>query len=242
MTEQHSLTCLNISPIGFIRSPYREKFGIPRQPGIVRSARFYIEFLDDYYREEAFRGLDEFSHIWVIFVFSANIKDGWKPTVRPPRQGGNTRTGVFATRSPFRPNPVGISAVRNEGWKDNGWKKSLVVSGGDFLDMTPVIDIKPYVPYTDSIQDATGGFAHYAPESCIEVLFSSEAEEKCRQISWDGYGTIQQFIKEVLSQDPRPAYHSSGKIKQDYAMKLCGFDIIWKVENGCITVTDIIKC
>lgn len=239
----HNLSCnsLDISPVGIIHSPFMEKFGIPRQPGIVKSALFSIEFFDNFYREEAFRGLEGFSHIWIIFIFSANIREGWKPTVRPPRQGGNTRTGVFATRSPFRPNPVGISAVKTEGWEKVGGKKNLIISGGDFLDMTPVIDIKPYVPYTDSIPEAQGGFASDAPESFMEVVFSCEAEKKCARSEWDGRGTLKKFITEILSQDPRPAYHSSRDIKKKYAIKIKGFDIQWEAGDGRITVTDIIR-
>lgn len=232
---------LNINPIGFIKSPFKEKFGIPRQPGIVKSAIFEIDFFEPFDREEAFRGIEGFSHIWILFIFNEIKRNEWKPTVRPPREGGNKRLGVFATRSPYRPNPIGISAVKNEGWKLFEGKKKLLVSGGDFLHNTPIIDIKPYIPYTDSIQDAFGGFASGSPLANLEVLFSREAEEKCSLISWNGKGTFRHFLTEILSQDPRPAYHASKNIKKEYAIRVCGFNVLWEVENGFIQVKDIIK-
>lgn len=232
---------LNINPIGIINSPFKEKFGIPRQPGIAKSAIFELDFFDPFDREEAFRGIEGFSHIWILFLFNGIKRSAWKPTVRPPREGGNKRLGVFATRSPYRPNPIGISAVKNEGWKLCEGKKLLLVSGGDFLHKTPIIDIKPYIPYTDSIPDALSGFASGPPQSNLEVLFSREAEVKCDHVTWNGNGTFRSFLVEILSQDPRPAYHSSKSIKKDYALRVCGFDVLWEAGNGFIHVKDILK-
>lgn len=228
-----------IRPLGIIKSPFEEKFGIPRQPGIAKSAISELIFHEPYACDEAFRGLEGFSHLWVIFIFNDNKRSEWKPTVRPPRQGGNTRMGVFATRSPYRPNPVGISAVKIEGWKDDGSKKILLVSGGDFLDSTPFIDIKPYLPYTDSIPDAEGGFASEAPDSHIDVIFSNEAEKICSGIKWNGKKPFIDFLTEILSQDPRPAFHSARPTKKTYAMKIWGYDIHWEAGDGFIKVTDI---
>lgn len=232
---------LNINPIGIIKSPFREKFGIPRQSGIAKSAIFEIDFFDPFAREEAFRGLEGFSHIWILFIFNDIKRNEWKPTVRPPREGGNKRLGVFATRSPYRPNPIGISAVKNEGWKSCDGKKLLLVSGGDFLHETPIIDIKPYIPYTDSIPDAVGGFASDSPQANMNVIFSKGAEEKSDNVIWNGKGSFKGFITEILAQDPRPAYHALKSIKKDYAIRIYGFDVLWEVGNGFIFVKDIIE-
>lgn len=232
---------LAMPPIGIINSPFKEKFGIPRQPGIVKSAIFEIDFFDPFAQDEAFRGLEGFSHVWILFIFDRIKRTEWKATVRPPREGGNKRLGVFATRSPYRPNPIGISAVKNEGWKLSEGKKILLVSGGDFLHETPVVDIKPYIPYTDSIQDAVAGFAPDSPQANMEIFFSREAEEKCGLITWNGNGSFRNFLIEILSQDPRPAYHSTKSTKKNYALRVCGFNVLWEAENGCIRVKDIVK-
>lgn len=218
-----------------------EKFGIPRQPGIIKSTFQEIVFFNEFSLNEAFRGIEEYSHLWIIFIFTEIKRNDWKPTVRPPRAGGNKRMGVFATRSPYRPNPIGLSAVRNEGLKktEDG-NTVLLVSGGDFMDGTTVIDIKPYIPYSDSINEAFGGFASDAPKPNLKVKFSLEAERKAEKIIWNGNGSFKDFIEDILSQDPRPAYHSTKKTKKEYAFKLSAHDVIWEVEDDTITVKDII--
>lgn len=159
--------CLN--PIGTIHSCFKEKFTIPRQPGLVKQAKATLELIEPYNRKEAVRGLEEFSHIWVVFVFHKNESRGqWKPTVRPPRLGGNKRVGIFASRSPHRPSPIGMSAVKLEGIEESKDKILLHLSGVDLLDGTPVLDIKPYIGYADSIEDSYDGFAKIILRSHIQ--------------------------------------------------------------------------
>lgn len=155
---------VTFEPIGVIRSCFREKFGIPRQAGLVAEAPATLEIMAPYNRAEAFRGLAEFSHVWIVFLFHDINRDGWRPTVRPPRLGGNKRVGVFATRSGYRPNPIGLSAVALEKITQESGKLRLHLTGGDFLDGTPVLDVKPYVPYADRLPAATGGFAAAPPQ------------------------------------------------------------------------------
>ena len=152
----------SFDPIGIVHSPFKEKFGIPRQPGLVPEAKARLEVLPPYDRSEAFCGLEDFSHIWVTFVFHEAICTRWQPTVRPPRLGGNRRIGVFSSRSPFRPNPIGMSVVALEGISNIEGKIELQLAGVDLLDGTPVLDIKPYIPYADSLPDARSGFVPWA--------------------------------------------------------------------------------
>jgi len=229
---------MNCGPIGTVHSCFREKFGIPRQPGLVRAARGYLELLPEYDRAEALRGLDGFSHLWLIYAFHA-LPEGreWRPTVRPPRLGGNERLGVFATRSPFRPNPLGLSCVRLEGMDSGEGPTRLRLSGLDLLDGTPVIDIKPYVPYSDSLPDAAAGFADGAPEAALEVVFEPVASQACDECEprWPG---LRELIVAVLSQDPRPAYHGDrpGRV---YGMKLYELDIRWHLRDGRVEVIEV---
>ncbi|WP_040095556.1 tRNA (N6-threonylcarbamoyladenosine(37)-N6)-methyltransferase TrmO, partial [Aeromonas australiensis] len=152
-----------IDTLGIIRSPYKEKFAIPRQPGLVKSARARLELLPPYDQPDVLRGIEQFSHLWLSFVFHQTMAQGWHPTVRPPRLGGNERVGVFATRSTFRPNPLGLSVVELHGVGRERGKLWLELGAVDLLDGTPIVDIKPYVPYADSLPDARGGFAPDAP-------------------------------------------------------------------------------
>ncbi len=169
-----------IEPIGIIYSCYPEKFGIPRQPGMVKSSTARLVLQEPYNRIEMVKCLDEFSHIWVQFLFHQTVDEGWRPTIRPPFLGGKRRVGIFASRSPHRPNYLGLSVVRLLGITHNSDELSLALEGVDLLDQTPVFDIKPYIPYCDSIKDAEEGYAT-PPTSCYEVLFSKEAEGFCRQ-------------------------------------------------------------
>jgi tRNA-Thr(GGU) m(6)t(6)A37 methyltransferase TsaA len=216
----------NFRPIGVVRSCYRAKFGIPRQPGLIREARGEIVLLPPCNQPEALRGLEDFSHIWVIFVFNENLRQGWKATVRPPRLGGDRRLGVFATRAPFRPVPIGLSAMRLEGIRhgEHG-RLSLEVSGLDLVDGTPVLDIKPYLPYTDIISDATGGFAADAPSvEALEVSVSPVAEKqfaKCRP-------DFRTLCLKVIAADPRPAYQREPD--REYQCFLEDREVIWKVD------------
>lgn len=227
-----------LSHIGIIHSPFKEKFGVPRQPGIAAAARATLELLPPYDREEALEGLAGFSHIWVIFVFHATGPQGWRPTVRPPRLGGNTRVGVFASRSTFRPNPLGLSVVELDGFGREHGKLVLYIKGADILDGTPVLDIKPYVPYADSLSGARGGFATNAPESRLTVQFTAEVEA---QLALQGaeHPDLHELITQVLGADPRPAYHDDAAAERIYGMRLYDFDLRWKVEDGAAVVVEL---
>ena len=198
------MTNTSLEVIGYVRCDYKEKFGIPRQSGLTGCAAAFIEILPPYNQAEAFRGLDGFSHIWLLWDFSRAHKNGFTATVKPPKLGGNQRMGVFATRSPFRPNNIGLSSVRlldiiyNE---ENGCVHGLVVSGADILDGTPVYDIKPYLPYTDSHPEATGGWTDSLDIPELSVCSSDDITAKLETI----FSSTQiEALKEILAQDPRP--------------------------------------
>jgi len=228
--------------IGIIRSCFKEKFGIPRQPALVASPAT-IEIDSRYSEDEAFRELEGFSHIWVVFVFHDVMKksianSNWHPTIRPPRLGGNKRIGVFASRSMFRPNPIGMSVVELNSIERKNKKVTLNITGGDFLDTTPVLDIKPYIPYTDSIKDATSGYANAAPERKMEIELSHEAHQDIESHRHQ-YPQLEKLIIEILGLDPRPAYQKEKNIKSDFSMKLYTFDLKWKVKGNTAVVTSL---
>lgn len=223
------------APIGVIHSCFKEKFGIPRQPGLVPAARAVLELLPPYNRAEAVRGLEGFSHIWVSFVFHACLDEAWKPTVRPPRLGGNRRLGVFATRSTHRPNPIGLSAVELERIEASPGQVLLHLKGADLLDGTPVLDIKPYLPYSDVIPGATGGFAAEAPTALFEVSFSQPALDRCA-----AEPELELLIRQILSRDPRPAYYGKNDGKRVFGMKLLDYDVKWEVNGDAVVVTAIV--
>ena len=222
-----------MEPIARIHSCYGEKFGIPRQPGLSPSARAQLEILPPFDREEAFRGIEQFSHLWILFLFHGNGPREFSPTVRPPRLGGNKRLGVFATRSPFRPNPLGLSVVRFEGLSRRGGRLMLEVGGGDFLDGTPVIDIKPYIPYADAPEGATGGFAEVQPEARLELEWSDEAMGVLEALPQPERERFMALAGETLRLDPRPAY-----IRDDrsFACALDGWDLQWRIEQERVRV------
>ncbi|RUO21296.1 tRNA (N6-threonylcarbamoyladenosine(37)-N6)-methyltransferase TrmO [Aliidiomarina iranensis] len=222
-------------PIGYIESPYRQKFAIPRQPGLVPSARGVIHFYDDFIHADCIRGIEDFSHLWLTFVFHETAAQGWKPLVRPPRLGGNARKGVFATRSTFRPNPIGLSVVELLAVE----KKQLIIRGLDLLHGTPILDIKPYLPYSDSIGNALGGYADDKPTSGMSVSFSPEAENTILQ-QQKAFPELQQLITEVLQQDPRPGYQREQNWEKEYGMHLYEFNIKWRVignDNHVISIS-----
>lgn len=210
-----------LKPIAYIRSEFKEKFSIPRQPGLT-TLQSTIEFLPPYNRLEAFIGLEEFSHIWVIFDFhQITVNDSL--TVRPPRLGGNKRLGVFATRSPQRPNKMGLSIVKLIKI-ENG---NLYIAGGDFLDGTPVYDIKPYIKEIESIPDAKSGWTAEASNEKLTVVFDCKCDE-----------SLKEKIVQVLSLDPRPRFHEDGY--KQYGSRLSDVDVHWVVENNVVRVKDII--
>ena len=226
--------------IGVVHSCYKEKFGIPRQPGLVSEARASIELLPPYNRSEAVKGLESFSHLWVIFVFHAIQRQEWRPTVRPPRLGGNTRLGVFATRSTHRPNPIGQSLVELERIEQNEGKVILHLRGIDLLDGTPVLDIKPYIPYAESIPDARGGFARSAPQESMQIEFSTQAQAECERRQAAHQLDLKLLITQILQQDPRPAYRKGEEGGAEYGMKLLDFNLRWRVEaDNRVTVLSL---
>lgn len=225
---------IKLNPIGIIRSCYGEKFGIPRQPGLVRSATATLDLIPPYNTAEALRGLDEFSHVWIMFVFHQSARDEWKATVRPPRLGGNERVGVFASRSNFRPNPIGLSVVELLSVEGT----SLKLGGGDFLDGTPVLDIKPYIPYADSIPNAKGAFAASAPEPINKVTFTPEARQAAHEFENDARPALREIICDMLGYNPRPAYQNDDP-DRIFGTRLFDLELRWKQKENTITVIEI---
>ncbi|EKO3456012.1 tRNA (N6-threonylcarbamoyladenosine(37)-N6)-methyltransferase TrmO [Vibrio fluvialis] len=225
-----------IEPIAVIESPYKEKFAVPRQPRLVPSATARVKLLGESNCPEAVRGIEQFSHLWLLFLFDQNLQAGWKPTVRPPRLGGNERIGVLASRSTFRPNGIGMSAVKLRGVSKQGDQIYLDLGNVDLVDGTPIIDIKPYIPYSDSIADAQGGYAEAEPEQA-EVTFSAAALETLQRLP---DGQVQQaVIGEVLAQDPRPAYKKNKPDMKEYAVNLYDLNVKFMVNGNLVTVTAI---
>lgn len=219
-----------------IRSDFHDKFGIPRQSGLLKNLRSTIVFEPEYRNVDALRGLEGFSHLWLLWIFSENVRDSWKPTVRPPRLGGNTRLGVFATRSSFRPNPIAMSCVKIERIDlDGDVAPTITVSGADLMDGTPIVDIKPYLPYTDSVPDALGGFAEAVRFNKLVVDFSDEA-----QVALDAHFPEEKkaALVELLSEDPRPAYQRDAD--RVYGVKFAGFDVKFRVAEERLTVVSIL--
>ncbi|MFC0226182.1 tRNA (N6-threonylcarbamoyladenosine(37)-N6)-methyltransferase TrmO [Serratia aquatilis] len=214
--------------IGTIRSPYKEKFAVPRQPGLVEDGNGELVLLPPYNQTEAVRGLGEFSHIWVMFIFHQTMEGGWRPTVRPPRLGGNARMGVFATRSTFRPNPLGMSLIELKGIRTQGSEVVLELGSLDLVDGTPVVDIKPYLPFAESHPHARAGFAQTAPAGDMQVCFSARAEEQLQQ-QLRRYPNLRRFVTQVLAQDPRPAYQKEQESSRQYAVWLLEFNVRWRI-------------
>lgn len=237
--HQHSPSHV-VEPIGFIESPYTEKFAVPRQPGLVPAATARIVLQGDYANPDCVRGLAEFSHIWVLFLFHQTTAQGWKPLVRPPRLGGNEKRGVFATRSTFRPNNLGMSVVKVTGISYRNKQTIIEVQGADWVNDTPVIDIKPYVPYADAIPEAVGGFAPAAPEPTRTTTFSALAQQQLQQLK-PQYPELQALISQVLAQDPRPAYQQNDTDEREYGMTLYDVNIRWQVKNQQNHVISISK-
>ena len=219
--------------IAHIHTDFQEKFGIPRQSGLVEDLEAKVIFLPEYRNPDAFRGLEGYSHLWLLWQFSEAIRAEWLPMVRPPRLGGNTPMGVFATRSPFRPNPIGLSSVKLERVEmDEKLGPVLVVSGADILDGTPIYDVKPYLAYTDSHPDAVGGFSDQVRDYKLEVVFP---EELLAAIPREKRAALLR----VLEQDPRPSYQNDPTRR--YGFRFSGFDVRFMVENGTITVVEVVK-
>lgn len=226
-----------LSPIGVVRSCYTGKFGIPRQAGLVTAAEARLELFAEFAREEAFAGLKGFSHLWLIFIFHGALAEGWRPTVRPPKLGGRRKVGVFASRSPHRPNPIGLSAVAFLGFAREERGLALRLGGADLLDGTPVLDVKPYVPYADALPQARSGFVPAPPDRDRSVTFSPEAQAQMRARDPDGHRRLPELITQILRQDPRPGYMDRYPDRRDFAMRLYDLEVKWRETDGQILVT-----
>ncbi len=219
-----------VSVIARIHSDFPEKFGIPRQSGLVPELRARVVFEPEFRKADALRGIEGFSHLWLIWRFSAAAREDWSPTVRPPRLGGNERIGVFATRSPFRPNPIGLSCVKLEAVEREGADApALLVSGADLMDGTPIYDIKPYLPYADVQSDARGGFAP-SPAETVAVDFPDALLSRVPEAK-------RAALIGVLAQDPRPRYqHDAERV---YGMSFGATEVRFRVSDGVLTVVDV---
>ena len=224
---------VNIQVIARMHSDFATKFGIPRQSGLAQELRSTIVFEPEFRNADALRGIEDFSHLWIIWQFSEAVRQGWSPTVRPPRLGGNTRMGVFATRSPFRPNNLGLSCVKLLGVEHTAqWGTVLHVGGADLMDGTPIFDVKPYIPYADCQPDAAGGFTDTAGDFLLEVDFPPELLEKLPQ------GKRAAAIQ-VLSHDPRPSYQKNPE--RVYGLTFAGYDIRFQVTEQKLRVLEVRK-
>ncbi|MCW3174280.1 tRNA (N6-threonylcarbamoyladenosine(37)-N6)-methyltransferase TrmO [Shewanella subflava] len=227
-----------INAVAVCRTPYKQKFGIPRQPGLV-DVKGYVELVPELNSLDAIRGIEQYSHLWLLFCFHENLAQGWKTTVRPPRLGGNEKLGVFATRSTFRPNGIGQSVVKLHGVVQRKGKICLEISGMDLLDGTPIIDIKPYIPFSDAIINAKGGIAQDAPE-LINVSYTPKAQMQLVSLAKnDKYPQLQTLISAVLAQDPRPAYKKAKIDSKIYQVALYDLDIFWQVIEQEIVVLEL---
>ncbi len=224
---------LLLKPIAYIKTDLPEKFGVPRQSGLAPDLKGRIVFEPEYRDNNALRELDRYTHLWLIWGFSENRKkESWEPTVRPPRLGGNTRVGVFASRSPYRPNPIGLTVVKLEGVEKTADKGNvIIVSGTDMTDNTPIYDIKPYLPYVDSIPDASDGFALADKEGGLEVSFMKKAALLLSEED-------KRVLEQLLAQDPRPQYQNENN--RIYVMRFKNYEVSFTVEDKTVTVLNVI--
>lgn len=225
--EQHS-----IKVIARIRSDFKTKFGVPRQSGLVEALRARIVFEPEYRNADALRGIEGFSHLWLIWQFSEAVREDWSPTVRPPRLGGNERMGVFATRSPFRPNAIGLSCVRLDGVEQTAEGSVLLVSGADLMDGTPIYDIKPYLPYADAHPQARGGFTDQSQWRQLQVVLPDPADSPLSEAE-----TL--ALRQALALDPRPHYHNDPT--RLYGLAFADYDVRFRVEGDQLTVVEIVE-
>ena len=228
MTQEYSMRV-----IARIHSDFSTKFGVPRQSGLVDALESTIVFEPEFRNADALRGLEGFSHLWLVWVFDQAIRDSWSPTVRPPRLGGNQRMGVFATRSPFRPNPIALSSVKLAGIEQTAeFGTVLKIRGADLMDGTPILDIKPYIPYADSHPDAVGGFASAPAGETLEVSIPPELLERIPE-------NRREALRGVLAQDPRPHYQDDPE--RVYGFVFAGLEVKFSVDGKLLTVSDIQK-
>jgi len=224
---------MEMKPIAYIHNDYTAKFGIPRQSGLVEQVESTIVFEPEYRNADALRGMEGYSHLWLLWIFSEAIRENWSPTVLPPRLGGKTRMGVFATRSPFRPNPIGLSSVKLLGVEPHTKLGPVIhVAGADLMDGTPILDVKPYLPYTDSHPDAVGGFADPVRDYSLEVVFPEEWMAQVPQ-------RLREPVLGLLAQDPRPSYQNDPE--RVYGVAFGGYDFRFRVCDGVLTVCEVEK-
>ncbi len=221
-----------IRPIAHMHSDFPSKFGIPRQSGLVEELRSTIVFEPEFRNQDTLRGIEGYSHLWLIWQFSEAVRTKWSPTVRPPRLGGNTRMGVFATRSPFRPNNLGLSCVRLIGLEETTQGIVIHVAGADLMDGTPILDIKPYIPYSDCHPQALGGFTDIAKDFLLKVVFPQHLLNQLPEEKRDA-------AKAVLSHDPRPSYQRDSE--RVYGLPFAGYDIRFQVQQNTLTVCDVVE-
>ncbi|MBR3978397.1 MAG: tRNA (N6-threonylcarbamoyladenosine(37)-N6)-methyltransferase TrmO [Oscillospiraceae bacterium] len=222
---------IKMRAVARMKSDFPDKFGIPRQSGLAKELVSTIIFEPEYRNPDALRGLENFSHLWIIWQFSEAVREDWSPTVRPPRLGGNTRLGVFATRSPFRPNSIGLSSVKILSLEETKAYGTVIhVAGADLMDGTPILDIKPYIPYSDCHTDATGGFTDDAEDFLLDVVFPEELLQKVPE-------NKRQALREVLSHDPRPSYQKDSD--RIYGLRFADMNIRFTVQNKILTVFNI---
>lgn len=229
MSRHHALPAaeaLTLTPIAVTRSCFRDKFGVPRQPGLTRHAHARLVIAAPFNREDAFRGLETASHLWLIFQFHQAVRAEWRPVVRPPRLGGNRRVGVFSSRSPFRPNSLGLSVVRNRGLShDSDGNLVLDISDHDLIDGTPILDIKPYLPFADSVPEAVLGWAGSAPTEGLPVEFMPEAEQQLVRLPSVTYPDLKALISDVVSYDPRPSFRRGRDEDRIYGVHLYDLNV-----------------
>ncbi|SMB79877.1 tRNA-Thr(GGU) m(6)t(6)A37 methyltransferase TsaA [Pasteurella testudinis DSM 23072] len=238
MSADFVFPALQLQPVAVALTPYNEKFSVPRQPDLVQDGTGVIELLPSYDQPESVRGLEQFSHLWLIFQFDRIAADKWHPTVRPPRLGGNQRVGVFASRATHRPNPLGLSKVRLHDVVCADGKVRLQVGSIDLVNRTPIFDIKPYLAYADSEPTAHSGFAQHKPTSVIEVRFAPDVLSFFRQQT--DYPNLQRFIRQLIEQDPRPAYQQRQSGERIYGMSIWQFNIRFRFPRlGVAEVVEI---
>ncbi|MEM9100854.1 MAG: tRNA (N6-threonylcarbamoyladenosine(37)-N6)-methyltransferase TrmO [Pseudomonadota bacterium] len=226
----------SIQKIAEIESCFPQKFGVPRQPRLVSAAQGWVIIEPDYNREEAFRELESFSHIWLLFVFHECVQEQWQPMIRPPRLGGNKKVGVFASRSTFRPNSLGMSVVKLNSFTQRRGRIALCVSELDLISGTPIIDIKPYLPYSDCINDASQGYAPDPRHEQLQVVLSSQAQTQLKSFK-KNYPNFEALIIQVLSQDPRPSYKDA--YDKSYGITLYDVNIKWRVQGNNVFVESL---
>lgn len=231
---------LTLSPIAIIHTPYKEKFSVPRQPDLVQDGVGIVELLPPYSSPEAVRSLEKFSHLWLIFQFDQIQQGKWQPTVRPPRLGGNQRVGVFASRATHRPNPLGLSKVSLRKVECINGKVFLHLGAVDLVDGTPIFDIKPYIAYADSEPHAQSDFAQEKPSLKLNVEFSKQTQSAVKKFE-EKRPHLARFIREVIEQDPRPAYQQGKPSERIYGISLYDFNVKWKIKEGTLDVVEILE-